>query len=146
MNKPGVRRIVGTYRSQPAIRYVDPKTGLSVMTHPDGRVWSNWKLNPGQLTNVLTGGGLSMTKIKIKREKDEIILSLGKDEAIVLFEFLAEFNENDQPDLFNDQADQRVLYDIESVLETVIDEAFSDDYLDVVAKARGNVRDNYNIP
>ena len=48
---------------------------------------------------------------------DKINIILAKDEAIVLFDFLARFNQNDNKEVFEDQAEQKILWDIESILE-----------------------------
>ncbi len=66
---------------------------------------------------------------------------LTKKEALVLFDFLGRFNEKENKDLFEDQAEQRVLWDIEAVLEKNLAEPFRKDYLDLLAKARAEVRD-----
>ena len=58
LNSTGTKRIVGTYRSMPAIHYVNATTGLDVFTYPDGRFWAGWRLSPDQLTNVLSRGSL----------------------------------------------------------------------------------------
>ncbi|MEM6272601.1 MAG: colicin D domain-containing protein [Bacteroidota bacterium] len=58
MNSQSVRRIVGTYKNQPAIHYVNPNTGLNVMTRTSGEFRSGWKLGPQQLNGVLTSGTL----------------------------------------------------------------------------------------
>lgn len=49
-----VVRIQGTYRGQYAIHYVDEVTGNNVITYPDGRLWSAWRLSANQITNVIT--------------------------------------------------------------------------------------------
>ena len=72
---------------------------------------------------------------------DKIKIGLTKDEAIVLFEFLVRFNKKDHDDLFDDQAEQRVLWDIECILEKELAEPFRSDYLDNVKRARDAVRD-----
>jgi len=72
----------------------------------------------------------------------KVTIELTKDEAIVLFEFLRRFNEIDDLDIFEDQSEQRVLLDIECILEKVLSEPFSSDYLEIVAKAREKVRDD----
>ncbi|MDP4208552.1 MAG: hypothetical protein Q8928_07035 [Bacteroidota bacterium] len=41
--------------------------------------------------------------------KDELSINLTKDEALVLFDFLARFNETDHTDIFEDQAEQKSL-------------------------------------
>jgi hypothetical protein len=52
------RRVIGTYRGDPVIHYVDERTGIDVITTRSGRYISGWKLNPRQLQNVLTRGAL----------------------------------------------------------------------------------------
>lgn len=54
----GTQQIVGTYRGQAASIYVNPETGLAVITKPDGTFISGWRLNAQQLANVLTRGSL----------------------------------------------------------------------------------------
>ena len=57
--RPGIRVIPGTYRhSQRVIHYVDPASGLDVMTDSGANFVSGWKLNPTQLQNVLKNGSL----------------------------------------------------------------------------------------
>jgi hypothetical protein len=58
MNAQNVRRIVGTYKRQPAIHYLDPNTGLNVVKKPNGEFWSGWRLGPQQLNGVLNNGTL----------------------------------------------------------------------------------------
>jgi hypothetical protein len=48
-----------------------------------------------------------------------ITLALTEDEALVLFEWLARFNQQSSIS-FDDQAEERVLYDLESQLETLL--------------------------
>ena len=72
---------------------------------------------------------------------EKVNIELTKNEAIVLFEFLGRFNENDDFSKFEDQSEQRVLWDIECILEKQLSEPFRADYLEIVAKAREQVRD-----
>ncbi|MBC6427310.1 MAG: hypothetical protein GDA51_12795 [Ekhidna sp.] len=58
INSSGIKIIHRTYKNQPAIHYLNPKTGLNVISHPSGQFWSGWKLDPRQLNHVLTHGGL----------------------------------------------------------------------------------------
>lgn len=55
---PATKEIVGTYRGEPVIHYVNPDTGLEVITDRAGNFISSFKLNPAQLTNVLSRGSL----------------------------------------------------------------------------------------
>jgi len=55
---PAVRVIEGTYHRAPVIHYLDPTTGLNVMTDLAGNFISGWRLSAEQLQNVLAHGGL----------------------------------------------------------------------------------------
>lgn len=68
-------------------------------------------------------------------------IELTKEEAIVLFEFLGRFNERDDSSIFEDQSEQRVLWDIECILEKELSEPFQANYQEIVKKARKAVRD-----
>ncbi|MBC8045135.1 MAG: hypothetical protein IAF08_16975 [Rhizobacter sp.] len=70
-----------------------------------------------------------------------ILIDLSSDEALVLLDWLYRFNEREHPSLFQDQAEQRVLWDLECVLEKLSVEIFKPDYEGLVAKAREKVRD-----
>jgi hypothetical protein len=73
--------------------------------------------------------------------KGKISIELTNEEAIVFYEFLSKYNENDDLSRFQDQAEQRVLWDIESKLEKEMSEPFQADYQEIVKKARDKVRD-----
>jgi|GEM_PF-5808475 len=45
-------------RGNPVIHYLNPKTGLNVISSPSGEFISGWKLNPTQIKNVREHGGL----------------------------------------------------------------------------------------
>jgi hypothetical protein len=70
-----------------------------------------------------------------------VSLSLSDDEALVLLAWLYKFNAEEHPSLFQDQAEQRVLWDLEAVLEKVISATFDKDYINILSKARENIRD-----
>jgi hypothetical protein len=81
-------------------------------------------------------------KINIElMENDKVNIELTKSEAIVFFEFICRFNEIEEFDQFEDQSEQRILWDIECMLEKELSEPFRADYLEIVAKSRENVRD-----
>lgn len=69
----------------------------------------------------------------------KVNIQLTQEEAIVLFEFLSRFNEIDDSSRFEDQSEQRVLWDIECVLEKELSEPFQADFLEIVKKARETV-------
>jgi len=71
----------------------------------------------------------------------KIVLNLSNDEALVLLNWLIRFNENEMPSLFEDQSEERVLFDLESVLEQSISEIFSKNYKELLSQARDNIRD-----
>jgi hypothetical protein len=58
INTPGVQAIQGTYRGQNVIHYLDPKTGLNVISDPSGGFIGGWKLGPDQLKSVTSSGRL----------------------------------------------------------------------------------------
>lgn len=68
-------------------------------------------------------------------------IELTRDEAIVLFEFLSRFNDKEYTDLFEDQSEQRVLWDLQATLEKELVEPFQANYADTVKQARINIRD-----
>jgi len=71
---------------------------------------------------------------------EQVTLTLPPDEAVVLFEWLTRFNSSDgQP--FEDQAEQRVLWNLEASLESILSEPFRPDYAQILADARSRVRD-----
>lgn len=57
INAPGTTTIRGTYRGDPVTHFLDPKTGLNVISR-DGVFVSGWRLNSDQLANVLRNGSL----------------------------------------------------------------------------------------
>ena len=69
-----------------------------------------------------------------------VSVDLTRAEALVLFEFLARYTNEERLEI-EDQAEQRVLWDICASLEKMLAEPFATDYVDTVAKARAEVRD-----
>ncbi len=65
----------------------------------------------------------------------KINIELTIEEAIILFEFITKFNEKKYN--FKDQSEQRVLWDLECILEKQVDYSFED-----LEKAREKIRDN----
>jgi hypothetical protein len=77
----------------------------------------------------------------INENESKILIEISGEEAIVLFEWLYNFNEKEQYELFEDQAEKRILFDLQAELEKVISAIFSDNYIDILAKAREKIRD-----
>jgi hypothetical protein len=74
-------------------------------------------------------------------ETKEINIVLTKNEALVLFEFLTRFNQTDNKEIFEDQAEQKMLWLIESQLEKLLSEPFLPNYIDLIKEARNKLRD-----
>lgn len=65
-------------------------------------------------------------------EEEKINLTLTKDEALVLFEFLARFNGTYNTEIFEDQAEQKTLWILEGQLEKQLVEPCHSNYLDII--------------
>jgi len=74
-------------------------------------------------------------------ESNEITIKLTKDEALVLFEFLSRFNEDDNKEIFQDQAEEKTLWIIEGQLDKILVEPFMPNYQDIIQEARSRIRD-----
>lgn len=71
---------------------------------------------------------------------DEVILALTKKEAIILLEWLSRFNEKEL-DLFQDQAEKKVSWNMEASLEQVISETFDSNYTKILSEAWEKIKD-----
>jgi hypothetical protein len=69
-----------------------------------------------------------------------VSIELSSDEAMVLHSWVARFNRSEDSQ-FEDQAEQRVLWDLEAVLEKSQIEPFAEEYDALLAGARERVRD-----
>jgi predicted DNA-binding transcriptional regulator YafY len=67
-------------------------------------------------------------------------IELTSDEALVLHDWLTRFNQRADAD-FADQAEERVLFDLEAMLEKALEAPLQSDYADLLAQARSNMRD-----
>lgn len=67
-------------------------------------------------------------------------LELTRDEALVLYDWLTRFNQRDSVD-FADQAEERVLFDLEAMLEKTLVAPMQSNYAELLARARANIRD-----
>lgn len=70
----------------------------------------------------------------------KVTLELSPDEALIFFEWLHRFNEA-QNKTFEDQAEQRVLWNMEAMLESALVEPLDPNYDELLAAARAKVRD-----
>jgi len=74
-------------------------------------------------------------------ESNEITIKLTKDEALVLFELLSRFSENDNKEIFQDAAEEKALWVIEEQLEKILVEPFKPNYQDIIQEARNRIRE-----
>lgn len=75
------------------------------------------------------------------KKNNRICLSLSNDEALVLFDWLSRFNECEQSAFFQDQAEERLLFDLEALLEKSVATILDEDYKDKLLRAREKIRD-----
>jgi HPt (histidine-containing phosphotransfer) domain-containing protein len=71
---------------------------------------------------------------------EPVTLTLSRDEAVVLFEWLHRFN-SETAHRFDDQAEQRVFWDLEASLEASLEELLQPEHAEILAAARSRVRD-----
>ena len=70
----------------------------------------------------------------------DVTLTLSPDEAVVLFDWLHRFN-SEKKHRFEDQAEQRALWNLEASLESTLVELFKPEYGEILAAARSRLRD-----
>ncbi len=71
---------------------------------------------------------------------EKVFLQLSQDEALVFFDFLSRYSEEDKLTIM-DQAEQRILWNLTCDLEKILVAPFQDDYDKQLEKARAMVRD-----
>lgn len=79
--------------------------------------------------------------MELKKEKVGVTISFSMDEALVFLDWLIRFNESEQVSFFEDQAEERILFDLESVLEKSISDLLIKDYKNLLLEARDKIRD-----
>jgi hypothetical protein len=72
---------------------------------------------------------------------EKVTVELTRKEALVLFEFLRRCDDEGKY-AFADQAEQRVLWDLEGALETQLVEVFDPDYARLLTAAWAELRDS----
>lgn len=72
---------------------------------------------------------------------DKIIIELTRSEALVLFEYLRRCDDDDGKYVFVDQAEQRVIWDLEMAIQPQLDEVFAPNYGELLKAARDAIRD-----
>ena len=74
------------------------------------------------------------------RSDEDIRIKLSHDEALVLFDFLTRFSHEQRLETEH-QAEERVLWNIQCNLESILAEPLTGDYTERLAQARDKVRD-----
>jgi hypothetical protein len=72
--------------------------------------------------------------------EEPVVLEFSQAEALVLFEFLARFSQSESLAI-EDKAEQRVLWDMQCMLEKTLTAPLMSNYLDLLTDARDRVRD-----
>jgi len=75
-----------------------------------------------------------------------VLVEFSKDEALILFEFLVRVHNNKNSNkklitLFEDQSEQRVLWNLECTFERMLAEPFLQNYDEIIQDARNKIRD-----
>lgn len=96
---------------------------------------ANPNLTPQEIVAILAEKGISIGDPK------SIAIELTNKEALVLFEFLRRLDDEGNYS-FADQAEERVLWTIEGILEKQLVEILSPEYNRLLKEAREQVRDS----
>lgn len=78
----------------------------------------------------------------ITEKNEKYTLEISKDEALVLFHWVSEYNDNKNPKKENnDKAENIILWQIENCLETLLVEPLKDNYNVLLENSRKKIRD-----
>ncbi|MEE2962015.1 MAG: hypothetical protein VYA34_14870 [Myxococcota bacterium] len=69
---------------------------------------------------------------------NRVNIELSQDEALVFFDWIARFNGDKKHEVVH-PAEERVLFDIESILEPKLTDILTDDYDQLLEKARESI-------
>ena len=72
---------------------------------------------------------------------EKVTIELTADEALVLFEWLARSSDADAPAPFVYQSEQRVLWNLEALMEKLLTAPFDPRYDELINESRSRVRD-----
>ena len=73
---------------------------------------------------------------------DNVEIVLTGDLALVLLALVGRINEGEEGIPFQDQAEQRALWDLESLLESVVPNVVAEDFQAALQQARERLRDD----
>ena len=71
----------------------------------------------------------------------EVEIKLTKDEALVLFDFVSRFSNDDKLSV-QDQAEERALWNLTCILEKQLVEPFSPEWDKIIEAAKNRLRDD----
>ena len=77
--------------------------------------------------------------MEIKKESNDYIIKFNNHEVLVFFEWLVKFVENNE---IIDEAEQKILYDLECLLESTLEEHFMENYKDLIHIAKKSIINN----
>jgi len=72
---------------------------------------------------------------------DNVDITLTKDEALVLFDFLSRFSNQEKLSI-QDQAEERALWNLTCLFEKSLAEPFSTEWKSIIEGARNRLRDD----
>jgi len=70
---------------------------------------------------------------------EKLNIEINKNEALVLFEFLARINQSINNDIFENKAEEIVCGNIESSLERILAEPFLKNYIEILEEAKREI-------
>ena len=80
--------------------------------------------------------------MEVKKESNDYIIKFNNNEVLVFFEGLVKFVENNE---IIDEAEQKILYDLECLLESTLEEPFMENYKDLIHIAKKSIINNKQV-
>ena len=77
--------------------------------------------------------------MEITKKSNDYIIKLNNYEVLVFFDWLVKFVENNE---INDEAEQKILYDLECLLEFTLEEPFMENYKNLIHIAKKSIINN----
>ena len=77
--------------------------------------------------------------MEITKKSNDDIIKLNNYEVLVFFDWLVKFVENNE---INDEAEQKIRYDLECLLESTLEEPFMENYKNLIHIAKKSIINN----
>ena len=77
--------------------------------------------------------------MEITKKSNDYIIKLNNYEVLVFFDWLVKFVENNE---INDEAEQKILYDLECLLESTLEEPFMENYKNLIHITKKSIINN----